>query len=189
MYTCRDCEQPINQATEVCPYCGADLTDIPFDIESLAGPPRKKSAKRIAILWAIVLLSLVAIAWFALPWRLAGSKPECEAHAGAAITELEQALRAYQSTEGGFPSSLEPLGSRAHDALQEAESGRYTLQYTPGNPESAGSIKTYSLTARAGNYGYLNFFTDETGVVRATRENRAATAADARIDPSTLKSQ
>lgn len=187
MYTCRDCEQPINQATEVCPYCGADLTEVPFDIESLAAP-RKKSAKKMVILWAIVLLGLVAIAWFALPWRLAGSKPESEAHGGAAITELQQALAAYQSTEGDFPSSLEPLGTRAHDALQEVQSGRYTLQYTPGNPESSGSIKTYALTARAGNYGYLNFFTDETGVIRATRENRTATAADPRIDPSSLKS-
>lgn len=189
MYTCRDCEQPINQATEVCPYCGADLTEVPFDLENLVAPPRKKSAKKIVILWAVVLFSLVAIAWFALPWRLAGSKPESEAHAAGAIAQLQQALAAYQSTEGGFPSSLEPLGPRTRDALQEAQSGRYTLQYTPGNPESNSRVKTYSLTARAGNYGYLNFFTDETGVLRATRDNRAATAGDPRIDPSTLKPQ
>lgn len=189
MYTCRDCEQPINQATEVCPYCGADLTEIPFDIESLAAPPREKSAKKIVILWAIVLSSLAAISWFALPWRLAGSKPESEAHASAAIVELQQALTAYDSTEGTFPSSLETLGARARNAIQEAESGRYTLQYTPGDSESKGSIRTYSLTARAGNYGYLNFFADETGVLHATREDRAATGADQRIDPSSLKFQ
>lgn len=189
MYTCRDCEQPINQATEVCPYCGADLTELPFDLENLVALPRKKSAKKIVILWAIILLSLAAVAWFALPWRLAGSKPESEAHAAAAIAQLQQGLAAYQSSEGGFPSSLEPLGTRARDALQEAQSGRYTLQYTPGNPEPNGRVKTYSLTARAGNYGYLNFFTDETGILRATRENRPATAGDPRIDPSSLKPQ
>jgi hypothetical protein len=187
MYTCRECEQPINQATEVCPYCGADLTAIPFDIESLAAAPRKKSATRILILWAIVFSSLVAIAWFALPWRLAGSKPESEAHASAAILELQKALTAYDSTEGSFPSSLESLGTRARDAIREAQSGRYTLQYIPGNSEAQGSIKTYSLTARAGNYGYLNFFADETGVLHATRDDRAATPADQSIDPSSLK--
>lgn len=189
MYTCRECEQPINQATEVCPYCGADLTEVPFDIASLASQPRKKSAKKLVILWAIILTSLVAIAWFAFPWRLAGSKPESEAHASAAIVELQQALAAYDSTEGSFPSSLETLGTRARDAIQEAQSGRYTLQYTPGNSEAKGSIKSYSLTARAGNYGYLNFYADETGVLHATREDRAATAADQRIDPSSLKFQ
>ena len=38
MYTCRECERPINQATEICPYCGADLTE-PIGLES-----RPKSA-------------------------------------------------------------------------------------------------------------------------------------------------
>jgi RNA polymerase subunit RPABC4/transcription elongation factor Spt4 len=187
MYTCRDCEQPINQATEVCPYCGADLTEVPFDLESLVAPPRKKSLVKIAVLWAIVLLSLVAIAWFALPWRLAGSKPESEAHAVAAITQLQQALAQYQATEGDFPSALEALGPHARNAIQEAQSGRYALQYTAGNPEANGRVKTYSLTARAGNYGYLNFFTDETGILRGTREDRAATGADSPIDPTSLK--
>ena len=26
MYTCRECERELNQATEVCPYCGTDLS-------------------------------------------------------------------------------------------------------------------------------------------------------------------
>lgn len=185
MYTCRECDEPVNQAAEICPYCGADLVEISFDLET--GAPGKKSAKRIVILWAIVLLSLVAIAWFAFPWRLAGSKPEAETHAVAAITQLQQALVAYQAAAGDFPSSLETLGPRARDAFQEAESGRYTLQYNPGNPESNNRIKTYSLTARAGNYGYLNFFTDETDILRGTRENRMATVADPRVDPSSIR--
>lgn len=188
MYTCRDCEQPINQATEVCPYCGADLTEVPFDLESLVAP-QKKSGKKIITLFAVILLSLLIIAWFALPWRLAGSKPESEEHAAAAIIELQQDLGAYQSAEGNYPSSLEPLGTRSRDAFREAGSGRYTLQYTPGNPDAGGRVKAYSITARAGNYGYLNFFADETGTVRATREDRLATASDPRIDPSSLKKQ
>jgi hypothetical protein len=185
MYTCHECEQPINQATEVCPYCGADLTEVPLGGD--AEKPRKKSAARVVILWAVVLLSLAGIAWFAFPWRLAGSKPEAEAHAVAAITALEQALNAYQTSEATFPSALESLGDRGQEALQEAQSGRYTLQYAPGNPESDGRVKSYTLTARAGNYGYVNLFADETGVVRGTRENRAAGAADPRIDAVSLK--
>jgi hypothetical protein len=185
MYTCHECEQPINQATEVCPYCGADLTDASLGWDT--GKPRKKSAAKIVILWAIVLLSFAAIAWFAFPWRLAGSRPEAEAHAVAAITELQQALNTYQTSEATFPSALESLGDRAREALQEAQFGRYTLQYTPGNPESDGRVKSYTLTARGGNYGYLNLFADETGVIHGTRENRAASAGDPRIGPVSLK--
>ncbi len=70
----------------------------------------------------------------------------------------------------------------AQEALQEAQSGRYSLQYTPGSPESDGRVKSYTLTARAGNYGYVNLFADETGIIHGTRENRAASAADPRID-------
>ena len=185
MYTCHECEEPINQATEVCPYCGADLREIPLGED--AEKPRKKSPARVVILWAVVLLSLAGIAWFAFPWRLAGSKPEAEAHAVAAITELQQALNAYQASEGTFPSALESLGDRGREALQEAQSGRYALQYAPGSPESAGRVKSYTLTARAGNYGYLNLFADETGVIHGTRENRDASAADPRIDAVSLK--
>ncbi|HUJ30688.1 MAG TPA: hypothetical protein VLY23_05365 [Candidatus Acidoferrum sp.] len=186
MYSCRECEQPINQATEVCPYCGADLTEP--SAATGAEKPRKKSPARIAILLSVVLLSLAAIAWFAFPWRLAGSKSEFESHALAAVTEFQQALASYESTEGTFPSSLEALGNQARDAAQQAQSGRYTLLYTPGNSQPDGTIKTYALTARAGNYGYLNFFADETGVIRSTRENRPATAADAPVAPPSPKS-
>jgi hypothetical protein len=179
MYSCRDCEQPINSATEVCPYCGADLTDtsLDFGLEQ----PRKSSWKKIVILWGAVLLSIVAIAWFAFPWRLAGSKPDAETHAIAAIMKIQAELATYDATEGSFPSSLEPLGAAARDASQEAESGRYTLQYTPGTPDANSRIMTYTLAARAGNYGYLNLFSDESGVVRGTHENRPATAQDAAI--------
>jgi hypothetical protein len=185
MYTCHECEQPINQASEVCPYCGADLTEAPLAGD--AEKPRKKSPARVVVLWAVVLLSLAGIAWIAFPWRLAGSKPEAEAHAVAAITELQQALNAYKTTEATFPSALESLGERGQEALQEAQSGRYALQYTTGSPESDGRVKSYALTARAGNYGYVNLFADETGAIHGTRENRPASAADPRIDAVSLK--
>jgi hypothetical protein len=186
MYACRDCEQPINSATEVCPYCGADLTDSgrELDFEQLRKPP----LPRIVILWGVVLVSIVAIAWFAFPWRLAGSKPDAERDAVAALTKIQEALGAYHASEGAFPSSLEALGAAAEDASREAESGRYTLQYAPGGPTPDSPITTYTLTARAGNYGYVNLFLDETGVFRGTRENRPATAQDPAIESNPSKS-
>jgi hypothetical protein len=52
------------------------------------------------------------------------------------------------------------------------------LQYTPGTVDAGGTIRTFSLQARAGNYGFRNFFLDDTGILRATRESRAATSED-----------
>jgi hypothetical protein len=158
-----------------------DLTQTP-DIG--AALPRKRSLTKNIILWAFVLLSLVLIAWLALPWHLGGTKAESEVHAIAAITGLQQALAAYESTERSFPSSLEPLGPASRQAETEAQSGRYTLQYTPDKPEADGRITAYTLALRAGNYGYLNFFTDDTGLIHATRENRPASAQDPILQPN-----
>jgi hypothetical protein len=176
MYTCRECEQTINQATEVCPYCGADLT-APAGGES-APPGKKSSAKRITLILAIVLTILWAVAWFAVPWRISGSKPEAQEHARDGLAAVQEALTAYQASEGSFPPSLEALGDRVRAAAQKAQSGHYTLQYTPGKPDGDGRVKSYTLIARSGNFGYLNFYTDESGVFRATTENRAATIQD-----------
>lgn len=176
MYTCRECEQPINQATEVCPYCGAHLTQDSVGLDG--GTPHKKPSPKILILYGLILSSIAAIGWFAFPWGLAGSRSVAEAHGMGAIAGLQKALSDYQATEGTFPSSLEPLGAAARAASQNAQAGHYTLQYTPGKPDPDGRLKTYALTARAGNYGYLNLFTDETGTVRVTREDRTATAQD-----------
>ncbi len=65
---------------------------------------------------------------------------------------------------------------------QNAQSEGYQLQYTPGPASSDGLVHNYVLLARPGNYGYSNFYTDETGVLRATRENRPATAQDPPIN-------
>jgi type II secretory pathway pseudopilin PulG len=176
MYTCRECEQAINQATEVCPYCGADLTETGLDIAD--EQPSKSPLKKVVILWGVVFVSIVGIAWFAFPWRLAGSRPEAEAHAMAAVAKIQAALATYNGTEQTYPSSLEVLGAASRDASQEAESGRYNVQYAAGSPDSDGRIRSYTLIARAGNYGYLNVFSDETGIIRGTRENRAATGQD-----------
>ena len=176
MYACHQCEQVINQASEVCPYCGADLT---APIGDAAGVPAKKpKLLKVALLWAIVLGCFWAIAWFALPWRMAGSKSGAELRARDALASIQQDLAAYQSSEGGYPASLEPLGDRARQAAQSAQSARYTLQYTAGNSGTSGHIESYGLVARAGNFGYLNFYVDQTGVTRATSEDRAANSQD-----------
>jgi hypothetical protein len=176
MYTCRECEQTINQATEVCPYCGADLT-APLADES-AAPAKKSSPTRIVIILGIVVAFLWAVAWFAVPWRITGSKLESEARARDSLIVIQSVLAAYQASEGRFPASLDALGDRVRAAAQMAQSANYALDYAPGKPDATGRIRSYALMARSGKFGHLNFYTDETGILRASAEGRAATVQD-----------
>lgn len=84
MYSCPECEQLINQATEVCPYCGADqkaLADTELLLAGKTPKPTKTNYKRVAVVCGVLLATLWTIAWFAVPWKLSGSKTEAEARA------------------------------------------------------------------------------------------------------------
>ena len=180
MYACRECEQPINQASEICPYCGADLT-AELDESSEAAP--KPTLGKILFRWGLVLLPILAglwgFLWFILPEQRGDWAAQAETNACAAIVELRLALEEYAAARGGsYPQSLEVMGDAARGPARKAMSEGYHLKYTPGSPNSDGLVRTYALVARPGNYGYSSFFTDETGVVRATRENRPATSQD-----------
>jgi hypothetical protein len=179
MYTCPECEQSINQASDVCPYCGADQKSL-AEIESrLSGHPKKKStARRIILICTILLAILGTVGWFAVPWKMSGSKPEAESRARDAIAITQQALSAYQASEGSFPPSLESLGEAVRKAAQAAQSARYTLLYTAARPDPNGRIGAYTLLARPGNFGYLSLYTDESGTLRGTRDDRSATVQD-----------
>ena len=185
MYSCPECEQSINQASDVCPYCGADQKALADTASLLAGKtpkPAKTNYKRVAVVCGILLATVWAIAWFAVPWKLSGSKTEAEARARESLATIQQAINAYQQSEGSVPPSLETLGDTVRKAAQSAQLVHYSLQYTPGKPDPSGRITAYTLTARAGNFGYRSFYTDESATVRATTEDRAATVQDAPLN-------
>jgi hypothetical protein len=186
MFTCPECDQAINQASAVCPYCRADLTNASDGSEfANVGVQNKKiSPARVVILLGIFLTILAGTAWFALPWKISGTQPDAEARGLEALGVIQQALTTYQGSEGGFPSSLEGVGDRVRFEAEKAQSAHYTLQYTPGTPEAEGRVKSYTLTARAGNFGYMNFYTDESGVIRGTRQNRTASVQDPLLKPN-----
>ncbi len=180
MYTCRECERVINQASEICPYCGADLT-VPAAAE--AEPAEKRSVGKILLRWG-VLVGMMAAAlwsflWFILPSRSGDPALRAEMQAVESLDEIRVALAQYTEAQGGFPATLEPLGDRARVPAQRAQAEGYQVQYTPGRMGSDGKVRNYVLLARPGNYGYRNLYMDESGVLRATRENRPATAQDA----------
>ncbi len=179
MYTCRECENEINAATELCPHCGADLT-LAAEAEELKPPPSTaKALTRWGIVLAILLGSIWTFMWFVASPRTGNPTLRAEEQAVAAISQVRAALTAYAQVQGGvYPATLEPLGEPVRAAAQIAQSQGYQLQYLPGAAAADGAIRSFALQARAGNYGYRNFYCDESGVVHATREDRAATGAD-----------
>jgi hypothetical protein len=54
MYTCRECDNEINEGTEICPHCGADLTILTE--EGLAA--RKTPIRGTLVRWVPLLLVL-----------------------------------------------------------------------------------------------------------------------------------
>jgi hypothetical protein len=114
-----------------------------------------------------------------------------EASAVGALRTYNTAIVTYHSTypDAGFPSSLEVLGSgdessRDHACLVDSllstppyeKSGyRFSYQLIDVNQGE------YTIIARPlefGRTGTRNFFTDQTGVIRATTEDREATKDD-----------
>lgn len=175
MYSCRECEREINLASEVCPYCGADLT------VTETAPAAKPGVAKRAIRWTLLLGGLCAFLWYILflPLRSGDPRGQAERVADQSLREVSRALATYaQSRDGRFPQSLEDLGEQARLPARRALSEGYQLQYLPVEPADNAGISRYALLGQPGNYSYLHFYLDETGVLRATRENRAATAQD-----------
>ena len=180
MFTCRECEREINQASEVCPYCGADLMAAPESVKPLVPPKPWKTALRYAVLLALIWGFL----WYVLPeQRSRDAMQQAETHAVAAMRAAGEALAAHATAqEGAYPASLEALPAESADrvraAAQAAQREGYRLDYQPEAPGADGRIRQFVLLGRPRNYGYPNFYLDPSGVLRVTRENRAATAQD-----------
>ena len=80
--------------------------------------------------------------------------------------------------EGNAPSA-----AAANLLVNELAGGRiagYVFVYKSGAPDKDARITTYTVVARPVKWqkGFLSIFTDETGKIRGTRENREPTAQD-----------
>jgi hypothetical protein len=82
------------------------------------------------------------------------------------------------------PPGTPPSATSAGSALPALEGGirlGYRFTYVSGKPDSTGFTASYSLSARPLRYRRgtrRNFYTDQTGVIRFTKEDREATAQD-----------
>ena len=118
-----------------------------------------------------------------------------ESSAVGSLRTINTAEVTYATTypKVGFSSSLEVLGGAVpcdasstsaclvDQALASGRRSGYVLTYTPGPPDAEGVITSYTAIARPmvfGKSGQRSFFTDQTGVIRATQEDRAPTVQD-----------
>ncbi len=184
MFKCPECEGEINQASEICPRCGADLAAIAA-AAAAAEPAKPRSLPKLLLVWGAVIgvitLGLYLFVWFVLP-EYSSTEParRSEARAEEALRAMQAALETYARASGGnYPANIEALGAAGRSSAQAGLDAGYTLEYAPGAAGTDGSVRTYVLTARAMRYGLRNYYTDQTGVIHATRENRVATAQDA----------
>jgi hypothetical protein len=175
MYTCPECEYEINQATEVCPHCGTDLAA--RAAEPPAPPPSLARRLRVLLLFAVLIGAVWGFLLYMVPDRRAASAVQAEGQAAASLREIGRQLAAYaEAKDGQYPASLEALGEKERTPAQEAKREGYNLNYTA--TELDGRITHYSLVAQPERYGFRSFYLDETGILRATKENRPASSDD-----------
>ena len=144
MYNCRECETEINQGTEICPHCGADLTVFPPGVDQ---PAAKPSLQKILLRWGVLLGVLLAaiwsFLWFIVPERQGNPTTQSEARAVESLRQVRSALATYASAQhGAYPREFEALGEPVRTAAQFAQSVNYHIQYTPGPVEADGSIRS-----------------------------------------------
>jgi hypothetical protein len=143
-----------------------------------------------------IMLSLAAVCGAAQqPSKV--EPPDYETAIGCLRT-INTAEVAYAGTYAqGFSATLAALGMTAGQTVPTAEAaelidehlttgkmGGYHFVYKSGARDKAGHISAYTVTARPLKWqkGVPSFFTDETGVIRWTKQNRAATREDPTID-------
>src|SRR5579863_6178333 len=120
MYTCRECENEINQATELCPHCGADLTEpIPGAVSPKAKPGLGKILLRWGVLLGVLLAAIWSFLWFIVPERQGNPRTQAEGRAAESLREARSALVDFASVQGGaYPPRIETVGERARLAAQ-----------------------------------------------------------------------
>lgn len=169
------------------------------------GAPEKRHLRWGFAFGTLFSLALLVSLGVAVPSSLHNPKAENEDSARKWLREINwTAVTYYQEFRNGYPPNLVALGPPPQDQqrgcnhanwLQDlgvlsGERDGYRFEYSPGPPVEKPArgcvpgVKSYTVTARPLRYrktGKRSFFTDETGVIRYTEEDREATAQDSPI--------
>jgi len=139
----------------------------------------------------IVVAIILIIAAIAIPNLLRSRMAANEASAVGSMRTINTACVTYSTTYGtGYPVKLANLGPGApataatadliDSVLAAGTKSGYTFTYTPSAPDAAGNTNTYTMTAvpvTVGTTGQRQFFTDQSGVIRANATGAATVAS------------
>ena len=160
---------------------------------------RESSKRWLWIRLVVYLLGAFLLAAWVLPGLMSSRARANESLVAGRLRTINAGARVYADTYGsGFPASLAVMGPaqgspscRAAGLVDEqvaaGEFKGYRFEYRPGEAvEKAAEncpagVKTYTILARPVEHGrraQRSFFSDQSGVIRWTREDRAATAQD-----------
>lgn len=139
-----------------------------------------KGIRRGFLVVALACLAVVIIAAWAIPILLRRRLATSELSAPGDLQRISAAIRTYASEHGTAPPGLSSLRGHIPSALScdnpVCEYRFYRFRYTVQSPEPA--RLRYSLSAQTLLHGGHSFYLDETGVLRITGEDRAATSVD-----------
>jgi hypothetical protein len=141
------------------------------------------------LLWRLGIASCIVLVFFlATPFFHLEKPVSNEASAFSALRNINTAQSVYakEHPDRGFAPSLRDLGPSPgaeliDEVLASGLKSRYTITMVGAPPDSGGRIRRYTLIARPQHFGKdetRSFFTDESGVIHATPENRAPTIQD-----------
>jgi hypothetical protein len=185
MPSCWSCTVLIEQGSTVCPFCGADQTR-PVKIVDPHAPQPYTRASFLHDWGAVIIVIVVALCSVSgIYWRNFGVPSVSQAAKAAtaaakSLRDLREILSVYAlSAKDTYPATLNSLGNRVSLPVQAAQSTGYVLEYSPKPSTSDAAPRGFVILARPEKGNYLNLCIDESGVVRATHEDRPATLRDA----------
>src|SRR5712692_10117767 len=151
---------------------------------------RKKQKGFSLIELLIVVAIILIIAAISIPNLLHAKMSANEASAVGSLRALTTACMAYDMPYGGYPPALSNLGpgnpatSAAADlidsGLASGTKSGYKFTYAAGAKDANGNVLSYTVNGdpvTVGTTGQRQFFTDQSGVIRANTGGAATVAS------------
>lgn len=157
-------------------------------------PTSRKPVKGWVLLLGLSVVGPMVFSVLSLAQEAPAVPSEADtATAVAGMRTINTAEVTYASTYNkGFSAALKHLGgpedvkptatasALVDEKLAAGKKANYVFTYKPGKTDKDGKITTYTVTARPAKWvrGDKSFFSDQTGVIRWTDENRPPKAGD-----------
>ena len=182
MDSCWSCLAVVEKGAKTCPLCGAEQTPPPPLSPAEAAIISGSNSRSAMLRWVLPALAVVCGLGVALWYATRTADSDASATAGDAATRallsIRVALSQYAISHGDqYPATLEPLGAQAAVPVQDAKIGGYELEYQ-ALLSSDGKIRGFTMVAKPENVTGRSFYIDQSGVLRATQENRPARVND-----------